>query len=201
MEVNSEQSLWIILSITHLAPVLISSMVLWLMQATRRWVGVLGGGCPAAEGRGGGSDGASAPPPGQPEQCGANPEGTHGPWEGGTVPTGGGGGGGEWGGEPAHPPPPRPVRAARWSSPPALLGAELGFTHRSFIPESKVSGKAGRGPHHRPGGGGVHRSRSGLGRGGGGEGGRTTTTKTPTPRRGGRLPPPSCRPAQPTLRY
>lgn len=39
MEVNSEQSLWIILSITHLAPVLISSMVLWLMQATRRWGG------------------------------------------------------------------------------------------------------------------------------------------------------------------
>lgn len=47
----------------------------------------LGGG--VSGGGAGGSDGAPAPPLGQPEQCGAAPEGTHGPWEGCTAPTGG----------------------------------------------------------------------------------------------------------------
>lgn len=102
-----------------------------------------------------------------------------------------GGEGREGGGERASPPP-IPGSAAERSSPLALLGAELGFIHRSFSPESKSLG-AGTAPPARGGG---HRTHSGAG--------DTTTPPrggdTTTPPQGGR-PPPSCRPVGPTLRY
>lgn len=117
MEVNSEQSLWIILSITHLAPVLISSMVLWLMQATRRWGG--GGSAP------GGSSEAAAPSLGQLGQCGAAPRG---PWVGNAgTSTGDGCLVGRWGAE-REKVPSLPRRAAE------LVAGFAGFYPGEFWP-------------------------------------------------------------------
>lgn len=147
MEVNSEQSLWIILSITHLAPVLISSMVLWLMQATRRWVCVRVGGGVRRRRRGGGvlrvagatsraARAARSGPRGDPRAVGS----------GGMIPTGGFG----WwecvgGAVSQNPPPPPPhIPDPRLGSAAELSGSRAGFYPRVKNPESKVSGKEGR---------------------------------------------------------
>lgn len=191
MEVNSEQSLWIILSITHLAPVLISSMVLWLMQATRRWVG---GGEPG--GGGGGPAGRRRHLSGSAGRAG-RPPGGHRAWGGGGAPREMGGllegekrgDGGEKHRCPPHSPGGR-------SSLMAFLGAELGFTPGSFGRRCKVSGKAGMGQR----GGGEH--------GGAGDGDTTQrnwccpgrgTGATSTEPDGAAAPPPSCLAQAPLL--
>lgn len=154
MEVNSEQSLWIILSITHLAPVLISSMVLWLMQATRRWVG--GGGTGR---RRGGSGGAAAPPLGQCGQSGAAPGGAQGlGWRGGTQRDGGAprrGKTGGWGGE-TQVPTPFPGRAELADGFP---GSGAGFHPGELWPPVQSLWESGDGAAGRGG------ARGGRGRG------------------------------------
>lgn len=141
MEVNSEQSLWIILSITHLAPVLISSMVLWPMQATRRWVGVAGGG--------GGPAGRRRHLSGSPSSVPRAPRRDARPVGGGTE-RARGGFGARWG-EPGilpHTPQPRAGSAARL---PAGSAPSPVLPTGDFSPESKVSGKARLRPPRRDG--------------------------------------------------
>lgn len=153
----------------------------------------LGGG--VSGGGEGGSDEAPAPPLGQPEQCGAAPEGTHGPWEGGTAPTEGVRRR-ETTQHPSPPPPfdPQPGSEAELALRFAGSGAE--FYPREFEFNSKPLGQRGWGRALGPAGASVPlypppRPPA-----------TPAGTRTSTPPRGPAMrPPPCCRPARPTLRY